>query len=306
MIKLITLCVLFAGSVALALPQLPSAPTNPDHPGSKVYSYGVQQKNINCSGRNVSLFLPVSQDLQESFPVVVYGHGQALGLDSYQGTLEHLAKKGVIAIFPTYDSGFFDQDWIRMGRDYVNLTDCALQNIGTAANPSQVVFSGHSKGAYIASIAAGLSVKESLKVRPQAVVLFEAAGFNSDTLGYIEPSTALTVVFSDRDTIVDKKISDTIFSSAKSEHKQFILMKSYTTAQTATALNADHFWPVTKRSFVGGGPESALHYYGQWKWLIGAAMDLKMGGSNNNTYLYGDQASDKGIPGFTDEITRNF
>ena len=295
------------GSIFVALAVLtlkaqaaPTAPTAPDHPGSKVYPYGFDRHDIKCMGRAVTVYLPKSTNPIEKFPAVVYGHGQALDVSSYAATLEHLAKKGVAAIFPTYDNGFFDQDWTRMGRDYVNVAGCAIDKFNTQVEKTQTVFAGHSKGAYVASIAAGLAAKENMVLRPGAVVLFAAAGFDSASIGGIEPATALTVVFSDKDTVVDRNLSESIYNGARSKYKQFIFVKSY------PSLNADHFWPLTKPSTFGGGNESALHYYGAWKWLVAAALDLKAGGAATNPYLYGAEAGDKGVPGTTDDVRRNW
>ncbi len=283
----------------------PSAPTAPDNPGSMVYKYDFTAKTLQCYGRQVSVFLPKAKLVKKdqagtgkNFPVVVYGHGQALGLDKYRATLVHLAKKGVAAIFPTYDNGFFDQNWERMGRDYVRLTDCALKQFHELSR-DEVVFSGHSKGAYVASIAAGLAVREKLSVHPHAIVLFEAAGFDQSAVSSIDSTMALTVVYADHDDVVSRDISQSIYSSAKTKHKQFIFFRSYAN------LTADHFWPLTEASFFGGGAPSALHYYGEWKWLTAAALDLNSGDHFTNKYLYGDMAGDKGVIGLQDDITRN-
>jgi uncharacterized protein (DUF2141 family) len=134
-------------------------------------------------------------------------------------------------------------------------------------------------------------------------VLFEPAGFDAGTLGKIAADTALTVVYSDRDTIVSRDISDKIYAGAGSKRRQMILMKSY---DTSPALVADHMWPLTERSAFGGGPESALHYYGSWKWLVAAAQDLTNGSRYEDPFLYGVPALEKGIPGLKDEVLRNW
>ena len=286
-------------SLAAHADALPSAPIDPQHPGSKIYSYGVTEKDFTCSGREVNVFLPTGGGTR-AFPVVVYGHGQALGVENYRATLEHLAKKGVIAIFPTYDSGFFDQDWTRMGRDYSNLAGCAIGQLGAQVSTGNIVFSGHSKGAYVASIAAGLAEKESLPTRARSVVLFEAAGSDAATLSSYDSATALTVVFSDADTTVQRDFSETIYAQAASHRKQFIYFKSY------PSLKADHMWPLTKGTLFGGGPESAFHYYGEWKWLVAAAQDLTSGASVSNPYIYGALAGDKGVSGLADDVRRSF
>ena len=296
----------FLASSAMAIPDLPAAPTDANHPGSKIYSHNFKQQKVTCAGRDVNLFVPTQISASEKFPVVVYGHGQALGLSNYQGTLEHLAKKGVIAVFPAYDNGFFDQDWTRMGQDYVSLSACALQQVANVVEMDQVVFAGHSKGAYVASVASGVAFKDSLGLRPRAIVLMEPAGSDAASLPYVDANTSMTVVFSDHDSVVSMDISKTIYGSVKSSHRQFIHFKSYTKSQTSRELLADHFWPLTQGSFFGGGSESAFHYYGEWKWLTAAALDLKAGGKFENPYLYGPQAVDKGVAGFADSVDRNF
>lgn len=54
----------------------------------------------------------------------------------------------------------------------------------------------------------------------------------------------------------------------------------------------------------GGGDETALHYFGEWKWLVAAAQDLNDGGTFTKPYLYGDLAGDKGVNGLTDDVMR--
>ncbi len=271
-----------------------TSPADPNHPGSKIYPFSFSQKKFQCSGREMTVYLPTGTGLPARVPAVVYGHGQALGLDSYEATLEHLAKKGVAAIFPTYDNGFFDQDWTRMGRDYATLTDCAIAQTGEVIARDQIVFSGHSKGAYVASMAAGIAVKESLAIQPKSVVLFQLAGFDAPAASAVSPNAKVTVVYSDKDTVVGRGFSDSYYGAIRSSTKQMIVVKSYPAGPTA-----DHYWPMTKGSFMGGGSEGPLHYYGAWKWLVAAALD-------QSEYIYGTDATDKGSPGIADEVKRSF
>jgi len=279
----------------------PASPSDPSHPGSKIYARGFEKQDFTCAGRDITVYLPTPVIANEKVPAVVYGHGQALGLDAYQATFEHLAKKGVATIFPMYDNGFFDQDWPRMGRDYATLTACAVNKFADRIAANELIFSGHSKGAYIASIAAGIAVKEALPVKAQALMLFQTAGFDQATIGFIEPATPTTVIFGDQDTVVQRNLSDSVFANVRSTRKQFIMTKSY-----PGGAKADHYWPQTKGSFFGGGPEGALHYYGAWKWLTAAAWDLQAKSGTSNPFVYGDLAADKGIGGTRDDIQRNF
>lgn len=278
---------------ASAVAKSVASPSEPSHPGSKIYSYEAIKRDLRCNGRDVTVFLP-SHTGADKIPAVVYGHGQALGLENYQGTLEHLAKKGVAAIFPTYDTGFFDQDWPRMGRDYVNLTHCAIQQTGEVIDRSRLVFSGHSKGAYVASIAAGLAEKDMMSVQPKGVVLLATAGFDSSSAQHVAAATDVTVVYSDRDTVVARGFSDSFYSAVQSRRKQFIFLKSY-----PSGPEADHQWPLTKGGLFGGGSEGPLHWYGGWKWLTAAALGL-------DEYLHGAQSTDKGVPGLRDDVNKNF
>lgn len=299
-------CVYPAAQTQFQTQALPAAPTEPSHPGSKVYEFGVQESEIKCNGRAVQVFLPTSpQGNIGQKPVIVYGHGQALDVSSYRATLQHLAKKGFPAIHPIYDTGFFDQDWTRMGQDYISLTDCALKQFPTQMDPNRVIFSGHSKGAYVASIAAGLAFRGN-GVKPASVMLFNAAGADTSTLGSIGADVPLTVIFSDKDTIVEENLSRTIFQRAGSSKRQYILLRSYTASQGGGNLNADHMWPLTKKGFGGGGPESAFHYFGSWKWLTAAAMDLAGGSRVQQPHLYGELAGHKGVSGFQDNIERTW
>ena len=276
------------------------APTDPLHPGSKHYDYGVAQSKVTCLQRKVDIFQPVSSG-SEKFPVVVFGHGQALEVEHYRVTFEHLAKKGVVVLFPTYDTGFFDQDWARMGSDYVKQVDCALKTF-SVADSTAVIFSGHSKGAYVASVAAGIWDATSTSYQLGANVFFAPAGSDTKLLKKYATHTATTVVYSDADSIVDKSISENIFTQASSHLKQLITLKSYQTP----ALKADHFWILTKSSFAGGKDgDNALHHYGAWKWLVAAAWDLRDGGKNLQPHLYGDLAADKGVHGLKDDLLRN-
>jgi len=276
------------------------APLDPAHPGSKVYSHVFVQTKVVCLNRNVDIFQPQSST-SEKFPVIVFGHGQALDVGHYKLTFEHLAKKGVIVIFPQYDTGFFDQEWNRMASDYAQQTDCALKSI-PSADITAVLFSGHSKGAYVASLAAGLVSSTSYNYQLRANIFFAPAGSDSNLLKKYSADTATTVVYSDADSIVDKSISESIFSKANSKHRQLIVVKSYQNPP----LKADHFWILTKSSFAGGKTgDNSLHHYGAWKWLVAGAWDLSDGTPYTQPYLYGDLANDKGVHGFFDDIERN-
>lgn len=301
-------------SPAMASITLPGVPADTDHPGSKVYSHDVERVVVKCNSRDVIGYLPQitsqtnssisSQTNPISFPAIVFGHGQALNDTHYKATFEHLAKKGIAAIYPTYDTGFFDQNWLRMAEDYVDMSTCFIKKY-PQINASQIVFSGHSKGAYVATTAAGLAFEKNKSLVPSSVIVFNTAGVIEPRVRLIDPSVELTVVFSDKDTIVERTLSEKTLKEAGSQKKQLIELKSYGPDDVQGELNADHFWILTAPSFAGGGHESAFHYYSAWKWLIAAALDVQNGGDGTHPLLFGPEALEKGVPGLLDTVESN-
>lgn len=267
----------------------PSAPTDPAHPGSKIYQYTSTRHKLQCLGRETAVFLSSRKQPQA---LVAIGHGQALDTSHYEGTHEHLARKGIASVNPPYDTGFFDRNWNRMGSDYAKIIECVADAFPNQIDRSKVIYSGHSKGAYVAQIAAGIANQQRLSSAPKAIVLFNPAGHDSATLKSTGATTATTVIFSDQDTVVKRSDSEAIYNQSASHKKQLLTIKSYT---TSPPVKADHFWSLTQPSTFGGGSESALHYFGSWKWLTAAAYDLEQAGAFSNSFLYGSEVSDKGL-----------
>ena len=96
-----------------------------------------------------------------------------------------------------------------MAHDYVNLTKCAIDTIeknqAITIDEDRLIYSGHSKGAYVAGVAAGLSFKENLILKPKAVMLFQPAGLDSDANKYVSKDVLYHVIYSDKDKVVDQK-----------------------------------------------------------------------------------------------------
>jgi len=293
---------LFASQLAFAAPllPLPGPPRSPENPGSKIYPYEYTQTSINCGGRDVVVFLPKSETgAKKQFPVIVFGHGQATNLSNYEADFVHLARKGAAIIFPIYDNGFFDQDWKRMGHDYDDLTDCALHQFSDSMNRNEVIYSGHSKGGYIALAAAGTPEP---KVKPKALVVFEPAGYVEEILKNFDPKLPVTLVWSEADTIVSRALVHEVYNKLQVTHKQFLTLKNYST--TDPKMDADHYYPMSK-GFFGQSQENPFQYYNVWKLLLGAKADIEAGSPHTNTYIYGAQAVEKGIPDLKDLIERN-
>lgn len=300
MTKVLSVICFFWSLGAVSAP-LPPAPTDSSHPGSLNYTFSLREETFTVNGRKINVFLP--QNATNS-TVIIYGHGQATPLSGYLETFRHLAKKGVAVVFPEYDSGFFDQEWVRMAQDYLALTRATLSKYSVELDKSKVVFSGHSKGAYIALMAAGLTSFKDY-VRPGSLVLFAPAGYNEDLLKTIDVDVPVTIAHGDSDSIVSESMNKEIYEKLSSKHKQFVNVKSY--AMTNPQLKADHFFVLSDSFFFGGKKGiSPFHYYGAWKWLLGAAWDLSEGATVSNTYAYGKEAESTGIEGSQHFIIRNW
>jgi len=290
--KLLSLLVLSAFSSAA---DLPTQPTEPAHPGSAIYEFQAQKTSFEANGRQVDVFLPEGK---ANAPVVVYGHGQAIGLDGYEATFIHLARKGVAVIFPEFDNGFFDQDWRRMAKDYNDLVAAALAKYPQQMDPRRIVFSGHSKGAYIALMAAGDANKPA---GLSGVVLFAPAGFDGEYLNRMEPLLPVTIVWGEADSVIKRSLQKDIYSKLPSRHKQLIEVKNY------ASLRADHYFPMNKAYFFGGrNGVSPFHFHGGWKWILGAALDGEGGRSLTNPYVYGAETATSGLPNVSHKLTRSW
>jgi acetyl esterase/lipase len=229
-------------------------------------------------------------------PLIVFGHGQALGADAYELTFIHLARKGYAVLHPQYDTGFFDQNWRRMGQDYARLSLLALTNYADRLDFSKIVFSGHSKGAYVALVSASRP-DLSQGLRPTALLLFNPAGYDKDSIKNVPKQIPSTVVWSEDDGVIKEGLIQEIFQALPSTTKQYLRVSGYRT--TSPVLPADHFFTLTKDTLVGGRDGiNPLHYFGTWKWLIGAI--------ENSEFLYGPQATETGLPNFNHGVIRSW
>lgn len=285
-------------AVSLAL-EIPTRPTDPQHPSSANYPFQVKKQILKIQGRSLALYLPDVQPMPASkFPLVAFGHGQATDETGYEETSKHLARKGIAVVLPTYDTGFFDQEWVRMGQDFNTQVTTVLNQFSQVLDANQVIYAGHSKGAYVALMAAG-SAQQVPNIN--AMVLFAPAGFDQQSLNRIDPNVPVTVVTSDADKVIKRSLIDDLFKSLKNVHKQLILVKSY------QGLEADHFFPLSKSFFFGGkNGVSPFHFFASWKFLVGAVQDVVAGGTLSNPYIYGSETTSTGVAGLNHEIIRNW
>ncbi len=276
---------------------LPPQPTEVEHPGSSQYQYQLFSEAFKFGGRDLHFYAP--RELLESgqrLTLIVFGHGQATPVSGYNMTFEHLAKKGYAVLFPQYDSGFFDQNWVRMGSDFNALTLATIQRHSNSLSAERVVYSGHSKGGFVALVAAGL--KSSFA---KSLVLLSPAGFTEKEIKTIDVTVPVTLVWSEDDRIIKEELIQTIYKELPVSRKQMIRVLNY------TELKADHFFPLN-RKFVFGGANgvSPFHFYSVWPWLVGAARDVEEGTLQTNSYLYGEKALGTGIIGFSHQVDKSW
>lgn len=284
---------------------LPIQPAEASEPGSAQYPYSLFHETITIQGRTVDFFAPAEiKDAAKKVPVIIFGHGQAIPVSSYQESFEHLAKKGYAVIFPMFDTGFFDQDWRRMGSDYVNLSAVTVKKYNQYVDPEMVIFAGHSKGAYVGLVASGLPNLQNL-LRPSALVFFDPAGFDAEYLKNIERKIPVTLTWAEGDTVIKKSLIEEIYAKLPSDQKQLITVTGY--KNTQPNLTPDHFFPLSKKFTFGGADGiTPFHYFGTWKWLIGAAEDVRQGSPLNNVYVYGNETASTGQQGSQHSILKNW
>lgn len=278
---------------------LPRQPQEVDHPSSATYDFQLKKESYEQEGRKVDVYLPVSKTREiGSYPVVVFGHGQAIDVSGYDLTFQHLAKKGIAVVHPMYDNGFFDQKWRRMADDFNSLTLGALKKY-PQLNPKLLIYAGHSKGGYVALMAAGAPSHLKLDFIAQSLVLFAPAGYDAEYLKNINSQVPVTLVYSDNDKIIKRSILNEIESGLSTKYKQFIEVTSY------PGLKADHFHPLSK-SFLFGGSDgiSSFHYYATWKFLVAASLDVQSSSPLRNPYIYGAEALTTGIEGLQHKLLR--
>lgn len=293
------LTTLLLTSVTFAASKWPSAPTEVSHPGSQQYPYSLLKEKKSVAGREVVYYGPAeAKNQSKKIPMVVFGHGQAIGPEGYEATFVHLARKGVAACYVQYDTGFFDQNWHRMADDFNRLAqDCATRH-QEVVDPRWVVYAGHSKGAYVALMALGTTQLA------RSAVFFSPAGIDEELLQKINPTIPVTLIWGEADTVIKKDLISEIFQKLPVQKKQFLLVKNY---PADLDLTAEHFFTLNKKYFFGGRDGlTPYHYHGSWKWLMGAALDLQDGDRLTNSYLYGDEALTSGASGTQHSVSRSW
>jgi pimeloyl-ACP methyl ester carboxylesterase len=283
---------------------LPARPRDPAHPSSAFYPYSVESTSVSFENRQITIYFPKAKPGLPppvgKFPVVVFGHGHWVPLLAYEDTFIHLAGKGIATIFVSYDTSPWDEDYERMARDYVRQVDFVLRKYALSLDNQKVIFSGHSNGSFVALMAAGLPAQEQIFV-PQSLVLFAVADAKPAYLARVNPRTVVSIIVGEDDVEL-AELAPKIYAGLSVSRKQLILAKSY--HMTDPPVSADHGFVRTLD--WTGHRLTPLHYFGSWKYLVGAAQDLLAGGPVKNPYVYGNQTASTGLPGFLFDIKKNW
>jgi len=272
-------------------------PQDDAHPGSEMTLLDFERVEERFQGRTSVVYLPKRTDGKKA-PLIVFGHGQALGEDAYDATLKHLSQKGVATLFVKYDTGFFDQNWRRMASDFNQITLDFLEKYHDRVDRRMIIYSGHSKGGYVGLMAAGAPNNPGVR----KALLFAPAGFDREYLQALDPKMVVTLVWGAEDNIIKKTDQDQIYNLLPVEKKQFLTVQSY------PDRSADHYFIQNKKAVFGGGQDgvSPFHYHGVWKWLVGAAWDLEEGGLAVSEYIYGEKALETGSQSFVHQVERSW
>ena len=294
-----------------AAPTPTGTPTPPlqatSGPGGSDYRYPTSSSaHYGMNGTGYSLVLPEGAG-SASLPVVYLLHGYGtLDLTPYQSWAEHLAKRGAIVIYPTYQVLFTTPVGDYTSNAVQGIQD-ALARVaaagGVRADSSKVIAIGHSLGGVIAANITALAGSSGI---PQPKALMTINPGNNDTgglfvipledLGQVPGSTLQLSLFSDRDQRVPDDLARDIFAGTTAvslANKDYIIVNS--DSHGIQPLDADHFAALAGRDTNGAlYPPDALDYYGYWKLadaLMSAAFENQLrdvalgGGSTAQRYM---------------------
>lgn len=281
--------ILFSASAARA-EAIPNAPSEPENPGSLVYPYrDFTEIQIPFEGRSGTLYLPRSSEPQK-WPLLAFGHGYNTAEFTYRETFEHLARKGVAVAFVPYESAG-RRDFLKMARDYNRFVAAVVKKYPKLFDSKNVAFSGHSDGASVAYLAAAAPAEPDPNwITPANVIAFAISKNLPAEFKTIPANVPCTLVVGEDDTEDPSSFSKAVLPNLGCK-KQMIILRSYKTG-FSERLIADH--GSIRNVGWWGSQTSALHYYGYWKFMYGAALDAAEGGPGTNKWLFGPEAAETG------------
>ncbi len=294
---------LFLALGAVKAMPLPQRPTNANHPGSETYKYrGVSSERIAFQDRTGTLYTPEGYSSSQPLTLIAFGHGYSAPEFTYNAMFTHLARKGFAVLYVPYDTGLNDEDYVRMAHDFHNFVALSLASHKNLLDPKKVLVTGHSNGALISTMAAGLEPKD-IKFYPRALLVFGMAAVPVSYLQRVHPQTLCSFAVGESDTSTPYSISKEAYDKISCQRKQVITIRSYDKDFDPRRL-ADH--GSFRTLGWGGSQEGPLHWYSYWKFLIGAATDIETGNSGTNPWVYGSEVATTGIPGLLNRVERPF
>lgn len=272
----------------LSAKSLPTQPQQIHHPGSASYPFqSVRKQEISIQNRKGTLYLPGELKPKTFLPLIAFGRGHKVPEFTYRRSFEHFARKGYAVLFVPYDQGYDEEDFAGKAKQYNHFVAETVSKFSQFLNPSMVVFSGHSYGALAAIMAGGLPESE-MKITPSAILSVAPSKNFPDYMKRIPSKTVCNLIVGDEDPDLD--VTEQIFPDLNCEKKQLIILSSY--RNFSKPLYADH---GSIRTFGwGGNQETPLHWFGYWKFFIGAAEDLKSHSRGTNPWIYGKEAQRTG------------
>lgn len=296
-IKLIgALIGLFLSTKVLAV-ALPAQPTNPADPGSASYRFNeVKRVPLTFNNQNGALYVPVMPG-DAPLVLIAFAHGHVVPEIAYGAMYEHLARKGFAVLFIPYDQVADTRDFKVMAEVYQTWVEKVVTAYPTVLSSRRVIYSGHSKGALVASLAASLSSQPNRLV-PHALVVFGLAGASPEQQK-IPKKTIITLVVGDQDNNTKPATSEKAFKLMRTEKKQLILVSSYVGFQPEMIASHGSFRTLG----LLGNQVGPLHWFSYWKFLVSAAWDIEKQGNGTDPWLYGPGAFQTGTS-LVNHITR--
>jgi pimeloyl-ACP methyl ester carboxylesterase len=283
---------------------LPEQPTSAEHPGSAVYPYSeVKKTSVTFQGRRGTLYLPKGVPASKKIPLVAFGHGFKVPEFTYGSTFRHLARKGIAVYYVPYDTGASDRNFLRMAKDFSEAVRAVIEEYPKVIDQTAVVYSGHSNGATVALLAAQRApavISEAAFKGARSVLGFATNGALFKRLEVPGPSIPVSLVVGEDDRDDPPAESKELFEKCTG-YRQMIVLRSYKEGFDEEVL-ADH--GSIRTLGWSGDQTSPLHYFGYWKFLIGAAEDAMAGGEHTNKWLYGKEAADTGDAQLRNEVIR--
>jgi hypothetical protein len=307
--------------VALPPAAPPAAPTAADHPGSATYAYG-DVDTTSFVKKPPGLFSPgfltrvhVPRGASGKLPVVAIAHGKFLYYDPdlYGKLIRHLCLKGCVVVDVEYEgylAGLFTKDHARFAERFRIGVREAIQRT-PVADPTALVYVGHSLGARVALIAAEeAAAKKQSDPVPTALVLHAfddsrppTGAASPEVLGpggvarRVPANVEVTLVEYADDTIAGPSTpyARLLYAELPVSRKQWLRVPGLA---TQPALVADHLAPLTGGSSFGFGGKPALDAIDQhvvWKITAGVALARTGRDPRAEPWCYGTRREDCGV-----------